>query len=83
MLDNSPTGTPITMNPDTDQLIDPTTYLILKNSYYNKATGAYADEWAINLIKQQVINKDWERFDFICMRHELSFIIVITIHALL
>jgi allophanate hydrolase len=52
VLDNKPTGTPITMNPDTDQLIDPTTYLILKNAYYNKATGAYTDEWAINLIKQ-------------------------------
>lgn len=67
VLDNKPTGTPITMNPDTDQLIDPTTYLILKNAYYNKATGAYSDEWAINLIKQQVINKDWERFEFMLL----------------
>ena len=67
VLDNKPTGNPITMNPDTDQLIDPTTYLILKNAYYNKATGAYADEWAINLIKQQVINKDWGRFDFMLL----------------
>jgi allophanate hydrolase len=41
--------------------------LILKNAYYNKATGAYADEWAINLIKQQVINKDWQRFDFMLL----------------
>ncbi|MBA2439914.1 MAG: hypothetical protein H0V50_04480, partial [Thermoleophilaceae bacterium] len=49
-LDNRPTGAPITMNPDTDQLVDPTTYLILKNAFYNKATRAYADEWAINLI---------------------------------
>jgi allophanate hydrolase len=55
------------MNPDTDQLIDPTTYLILKNAFYNKATRAYADEWAINLIKQQVINKDWERFNFMLL----------------
>src|SRR5919106_2274638 len=67
VLDNKPTGAPITINPYTDQLIDPTTYLILKNAYYNKATGAYADEWAINLIKQQVINKDWERFDFMLL----------------
>ena len=67
VLDNKPSGTPITINPNTDQLIDPTTYLILKNAYYNKATGAYADEWAINLIKQQVINKDWERFDFMLL----------------
>ena len=66
-LDNRPTGASITMNPDTDQLIDPTTYLILKNAFYNKATRAYADEWAINLIKQQVINKDWERFDFMLL----------------
>jgi allophanate hydrolase len=66
-LDNRPTGAPITMNPDTDQLIDPTTYLILKNAFYNKATRAYADEWAINLIKQQVINKDWERFNFMLL----------------
>lgn len=67
VLDNKPTGAPITINPYTDQLIDPTTYLILKNAYYNKATGAYADEWAINLIRQQVINKDWERFDFMLL----------------
>ncbi|MGH9978586.1 MAG: amidase family protein [Nitrososphaeraceae archaeon] len=67
VLDNKPTGAPITINPYTDQLIDPTTYLILKNAYYNKAAGAYADEWAINLIKQQVINKDWERFDFMLL----------------
>jgi Asp-tRNA(Asn)/Glu-tRNA(Gln) amidotransferase A subunit family amidase len=67
VLENKPTGAPITINPYTDQLIDPTTYLILKNAYYNKATGAYADEWAINLIKQQVINKDWERFDFMLL----------------
>src|SRR5919106_3351229 len=67
VLDNKPTGAPITINPYTDQLIDPTTYLILKNAYYNKATGAYADEWAINLIKQQVINKDWEQFDFMLL----------------
>lgn len=67
VLDNRPTGAPITMNPDTDQLIDPTTYLILKNAFYNKATRAYADEWAINLIKQQVILKDWERFDFMLL----------------
>ena len=67
VLDNRPTGEPITMDPDTDQLIDPTTYLIIKNAFYNKATRAYADEWAINLIKQQVINKDWERFDFMLL----------------
>ncbi|HEX2471596.1 MAG TPA: amidase family protein, partial [Nitrososphaera sp.] len=67
VLDNRPTGAPITMNPDTDQLIDPTTYLIIKNAFYNKATRAYADEWAINLIKQQVINKDWQRFDFMLL----------------
>jgi len=66
-LDNRPTGAPITMNPDTDQMVDPTTYLILKNAFYNKATRAYADEWAINLIKQQVINKDWERFSFMLL----------------
>ncbi len=66
-LDNKPTGVPITMNPDTDQLVDPTTYLILKNAFYNKATRAYADEWSINLIKQQVINKDWKRFDFMLL----------------
>lgn len=41
VLDNKPTGAPITINPYTDQLIDPTTYLILKNTYYNKVTGAY------------------------------------------
>jgi Asp-tRNA(Asn)/Glu-tRNA(Gln) amidotransferase A subunit family amidase len=67
VLDNKPTGAPITIDPNTDQLIDPTTYLILKDAYYNKATRAYADEWAINLIKQQVINKDWERFDFMLL----------------
>ena len=67
VLDNRPTGAPITMNPDTDQLIDPTTYIIIKNAFYNKATRAYADEWQINLIKQQVINKDWERFDFMLL----------------
>jgi len=67
VLDNRPTGEPITMNPDTDQLIDPTTYLILKNAFYNKATRAYADQWAIDLIKQQVINKDWERFNFMLL----------------
>ena len=66
-LDNRPTGAPITMNPDTDQLIDPTTYLILKNAFYNKATRAYADVWQINLIKQQVISKDWKRFDFMLL----------------
>ena len=66
-LDNKPTGAPITMNPDTDQLVDPTTYLILKNAFYNKATRAYADEWSINLIKQQVTNKDWKRFDFMLL----------------
>jgi allophanate hydrolase len=66
-LDNRPTGAPITMNPDTDQLVDPTTYLILKNAFYNKATRAYADEWDINLINQQVINKDWERFNFMLL----------------
>ena len=31
------------MDPDTDQLIDPTTYLIFKNAFYNKATRAYFD----------------------------------------
>ncbi len=67
VLDNRPTGDPITMSPDTDQLIDPTTYLILKNSFYNKATRAYADEWALNLIKQQVIRKDWMRCDFMLL----------------
>jgi Asp-tRNA(Asn)/Glu-tRNA(Gln) amidotransferase A subunit family amidase len=67
VLDNRPTGAPITISPDTDQLIDPTTYLILKNAYYNKATRAYADEWAINLIKQQVIRKDWQKFDFMLL----------------
>jgi Asp-tRNA(Asn)/Glu-tRNA(Gln) amidotransferase A subunit family amidase len=67
VLDNKPTGAPITIDPNTDQLIDPTTYLILKDAYYNKATRAYADEWAINLIKQQAINKDWERFDFMLL----------------
>jgi allophanate hydrolase len=67
VLDNRPTGAPITMDPDTDQLIDPTTYLIIKNAFYNKATRAYADEWAINLIKQQVISKDWQRFDFMLL----------------
>jgi allophanate hydrolase len=67
VLDNRPTGEPITMDPDTDQLIDPTTYLIIKNAFYNKATRAYADDWAINLIKQQVINKDWEGFDFMLL----------------
>jgi allophanate hydrolase len=66
-LDNRPTGAPITMSPDTDQLIDPTTYIILKNAYYNKATRAYADEWAINLIKQQVIRNDWQKFDFMLL----------------
>ena len=66
-LDNRPTGAPITMSPDTDQLIDPTTYIILKNAYYNKATRAYADEWAINLIKQQVIREDWQKFDFMLL----------------
>ena len=66
-LDNRPTGAPITMSPDTDQLIDPTTYIILKNAYYNKATRAYADEWAINLIKQQVIREDWKKFDFMLL----------------
>jgi allophanate hydrolase len=67
VLDNRPTGAPITMSPDTDQLIDPTTYIILKNAYYNKATRAYADEWAINLIKQQVIRNDWQKFDFMLL----------------
>jgi Asp-tRNA(Asn)/Glu-tRNA(Gln) amidotransferase A subunit family amidase len=67
VLDNRPTGAPITMSPDTDQLVDPTTYLILKNSFFNKATRAYADEWQINLIKQQVISKDWKRFDFMLL----------------
>ena len=67
VLDNKPTGAPITMDPDTDQLIDPTTYLIFKNAFYNKATRAYADEWQINLIKQQVISKDWKRFDFMLL----------------
>ena len=67
VLDNRPTGAPITMDPDTDQLIDPTTYLIFKNAFYNKATRAYADEWQINLIKQQVISKDWKRFDFMLL----------------
>jgi allophanate hydrolase len=67
VLDNRPTGGPITMDPDTDQLIDPTTYLIFKNAFYNKATRAYADEWQINLSKQQVISKDWKRFDFILL----------------
>jgi hypothetical protein len=67
VLDNRPTGAPITISPDTDQLIDPTTYLILKNAYYNKATRAYADEWAINLIKQQVIREDWQKFDFMLL----------------
>lgn len=66
-LDNRPTGAPITMSPDTDQLIDPTTYVILKNAFYNKATRAYADEWAINLIKQQVIRNDWQKFDFMLL----------------
>jgi hypothetical protein len=50
VLDNKPTGAPITIDPNTDQLIDPTTYLILKDAYYNKATRAYADEWAINIL---------------------------------
>ena len=67
VLDNRPTGAPITMDPDTDQLIDPTTYLIFKNAFYNKATRAYADEWQINLIKQQVTSKDWKRFDFMLL----------------
>ena len=67
VLDNRPTGAPITMSPDTDQLVDPTTYLIIKNSFFNKATRAYADEWQINLIKQQVISKDWKRFDFMLL----------------
>src|SRR5204863_2347098 len=40
---------------------------ILRNSLYNKATKAYADEWGINLIKQQVIRKDWARFDFVLL----------------
>jgi Asp-tRNA(Asn)/Glu-tRNA(Gln) amidotransferase A subunit family amidase len=62
-----PSGEPITLDPSTQQLIDPTTYLILKNSFYNKATRAYADEWGINLIKQQVIRKDWQRFDFMLL----------------
>lgn len=66
-LDNRPTGAPITLDPATQQLVDPTTYLILKNAYYNKATRAYADEWQINLIKQQVISKDWKRFDFMLL----------------
>jgi hypothetical protein len=43
VLDNKPTGAPITMDPDTDKLIDPTTYLIFKNAFYNKATRAYPD----------------------------------------
>ena len=67
VLDNRPTGAPITMSPDTDQLVDPTTYLIIKNAFSNKATRAYADEWQINLIKQQVISKDWKRFDFMLL----------------
>ncbi len=67
VLANRPNGDPITMSPDTDQLLDPTTYLIIKNAFYNKATRAYADEWAINLIKQQVIRKDWNRFDFMLL----------------
>jgi len=66
-LDNRPIGAPITISPDTDQLIDPTTYIILKNAYYNKATRAYADESAINLIKQQVIREDWQKFDFMLL----------------
>jgi allophanate hydrolase len=41
--------------------------LILRNSFYNKATRAYADEWGINEIKQQVIRKDWMRFDFMLL----------------
>ena len=67
VLDNRPTGAPITLNPDTDELVDPTTYLIIKNAYFQKATRAYADEWAINLIKQQVIRPDWQRFDFMLL----------------
>lgn len=71
VLAHRPTGAPILVNapdsPDTDQLVDPTTYLILRNSFYNKATRAYADEWGINEIKQQVIRKDWMRFDFMLL----------------
>ncbi|MDQ4101326.1 MAG: amidase family protein [Thermoproteota archaeon] len=67
VLDNRPTGEPITMNPDTDQLIDPAIYQIFKNAFFLKATRAYADEWQINLIKQQVISKDWKRFDFMLL----------------
>ena len=67
VMAHKPTGDPITMSPDTDQLVDPTTYLIIRNSFYNKATRAYADEWAINLIKQQVIRNDWQRFDFMLL----------------
>lgn len=67
VMAHRPNGDPITMSPDTDQLVDPTTYLIIRNSFYNKATRAYADEWAINLIKQQVIRNDWQRFDFMLL----------------
>jgi Asp-tRNA(Asn)/Glu-tRNA(Gln) amidotransferase A subunit family amidase len=55
------------MDSDTNQLIDPTTYLIFKNAFYNKATRASADKWQINLIKQQVTTKDWKRFDFMLL----------------
>lgn len=27
----------------------------------------YADEWQINLIRQQVIDKDWDKFDFVLL----------------
>lgn len=67
VLANRPTGAPILVNEpnsaDTDQLIDPTTYMIIRNAMFNKATRAYADEWGINLIRQQVVRKDWQRFD--------------------
>lgn len=67
ILDNKPTGAPITMNPDTDQLIDPANYLVIKRAFDNTASRAYADEWQINLLKQQVIDKDWEKFDFVLL----------------
>jgi len=67
VLDHRPTGAPITMNPNTEQSIDPAIYITIKDAFYNKATRAYADEWQINLIKQQVISKDWQRFDFMLL----------------
>ncbi len=65
VLNQRPTGAPITLeDPATEQPVDPAIYITLKDSFYNKATRAYADEWQINLIKQQQIRKDWQQFDF-------------------